>query len=190
MTSPPAGALAAPASAASGPTPSLLRRMASFTYEALLLFGLGLIPGALGAMWIARAGQASWQSDTALRVFALLFYGAYFVWCWSTRGQTLAMQTWRIRLVGPDGSPPTRARALGRYAACCAFWFLPATLVAGLWQLTPWPSLGVTAAGVVLYALAARLEPTRQFWHDRLCRTRLVDVQAEEAPPELRRRPR
>ena len=134
-------------------TPSLRRRMASFTYEALLLFGLGLIPGAVGAMWVARNGQASWQSDTALRVFALLFYGAYFVWCWSRRGQTLAMQTWRIRIVGPDGTPPSPWRSVGRYVACCVFWFLPAALAARAWQLTPWPSLAVTGR-VVVYALS------------------------------------
>ena len=164
--------------------------MASFTYEALLLFGLGLIPGAVGAMWVARNGQASWQSDTALRVFALLFYGAYFVWCWSRRGQTLAMQTWRIRIVGPDGTPPSSWRAVGRYMACCVFWFLPATLVAKAWQLPPWPSLAVTAAGIVVYALSTLASPNRQFWHDRLCGTRLVDVRGEPAARDLRPRPR
>ena len=172
------------------PTPSLRRRMASFTYEAMLLFGLGLIPGALGALWVARHGQASWQSDTALRFFALLFYGAYFMWCWSRRGQTLAMQTWRIRLVGPDGAPPSPWRALARYAACCVFWFLPATLIGRAWQLAPWSGLAVTAAGIVAYALSTLASPNRQFWHDRLCGTRLVDVRGERPARELRPRPR
>jgi len=190
MTSPPGGAAAASPPAEAAPTPSLRRRMASFTYEAMLLFGLGLIPGALGAIWVARSGQASWQSDTALRAFALLFYGAYFVWCWSRRGQTLAMQTWHIRLVGPDGRPPSGWRALARYIACCVFWFLPATLIARVWQLPPWPSLAVTAAGVGLYAMTALAAPGRQFWHDRLCRTRLVDVRGEAAARGLRPRPR
>ena len=29
---------------------------------------------------------------------------AYFVWCWSHGGQTLAMKTWRLQLVNKDGS--------------------------------------------------------------------------------------
>jgi len=190
MTPPPGGAASASIPVEPSRTPSLRRRMASFTYEALLLFGLGLIPGALGAMWVARSGQASLQSDTALRLFAFFFFGAYFVWCWSRRGQTLAMQTWRISVVGPDGAPPSRGRALFRYVACCAFWFLPAALVTRVWQLPPWASLSVTAAGVALYALSALAEPSRQFWHDRLSRTRLVDVRAEVAAGAVRPRPR
>ncbi len=190
MTSPPGGEAGRSTAPEPPRTPSLRRRMASFVYEAMLLFGLGLVPGAVGAMWVARSGQASLQSDTVLRLFAFFFYGAYFVWCWSRRGQTLAMQTWRIRLVGPDGAPPSRWRALCRYLACCAFWFLPATLITRLWQLPPWPSLGWTVAGIALYALSALTEPSRQFWHDRLCRTRLVDAPREPAASGVRPRPR
>jgi uncharacterized RDD family membrane protein YckC len=181
MTSP-SGAAAAKSAATTlpGPTPSLPRRMACFTYEATLLFGLGLIPGAVGALFVSRSGSP-WQSETALRVFALLVYGLYFVWLWSKRGQTLAMQTWRIRVVTLAGVPPSKVRALARFVACCVFWFLPATIAARLLQLPPWPSLGVAAAGVVVYALLALAEPNRQFWHDRLCGTRLIDVGREPA---------
>jgi hypothetical protein len=72
--------------------------------------------------------------------------------------------------------PPRPGRSLARYVACCAFWFLPATLVARFWQLPPWPSLGVAAGGILIYAFSTLAEPNRQFWHDRLCRTRLIDV--------------
>lgn len=163
-----------------GATPSLLRRMACFVYEATLLFGLGLIPGIVGAFFVAQTGQSHpLQSETALRLFALLFYGVYFVWFWAARGQTLAMQTWHIRLVTEDGSAISQARALARYAACCAAWFLPAALVAAAAHLGPWPSLAATAAGIAVYALLSLAEPTRQFWHDRLCGTRLTDVRDE-----------
>ncbi len=154
--------------------------MACFVYEATLLFGLGLIPGALGALFFAQTGQRHpLQSDVALRGFALLFYGVYFTWFWAARGQTLAMQTWRIRLVDADGNRVSQARALLRYVACCVAWFLPAALLAGAFQLTPMASLVTSAGGVAVYALLAFTEPQRQFWHDRLCGTRLVDVRAE-----------
>lgn len=174
---------ASPASPAAAPTPPLFRRMACFLYEATLLFGLGLVPGIVGALFFAQTGQRHpLQSDVALRAFALLFYGVYFIWFWAARGQTLAMQTWRIRLVTTDGARLSQWRALGRYAACCVAWFLPATLMARWLELAPLASLAASALGVAAYALLALAEPQRQFWHDRLCGTRLVDVRGEGRP--------
>jgi hypothetical protein len=55
--------------------PSLKRRMASFVYEGLLLFGIGLIPGAIGALFVTLTGhQHPLQSDTALRAITLQIY--------------------------------------------------------------------------------------------------------------------
>jgi uncharacterized RDD family membrane protein YckC len=163
-------------------TPSIGRRMACFVYEATLLFGLALIPGVLGAFFLAQTGQRHpLQSDTALRVYALVLYGVYFVWLWSRRGQTLAMQTWRIRLVTATGAPVSQGRALARYLACCAVWFGPATLVSSALHWPPARSLVAVAAGIAGWALLALLEPERQFWHDRLCGTRLVKAGARPA---------
>ena len=165
------------------PIPSLGRRMACFAYEAILLFGLALIPGVLGAVFLAQTGQRHpLQSETALRVYALVLYGVYFVWLWSKRGQTLAMQTWRIRLVTAAGERLTQARALARYIACCCVWFVPATLLAAALHWPPAQSLAAVAIGIAVYALLALFEPERQFWHDRWCRTRLVDVAAPARP--------
>jgi uncharacterized RDD family membrane protein YckC len=175
MTAAPAGGGAH--AAAAEPTPSLARRMACFAYEATLLFGLALIPGVLGAVFLAQTGQRHpLQSESALRVYALVLYGVYFVGLWSRRGQTLAMQTWRIRVVTAAGGRLTQARALARYVACCCVWLAPATLLAAALHWPPWPSLAAVAIGIGIYALLALLEPDRQFWHDRLCGTRLVDA--------------
>jgi uncharacterized RDD family membrane protein YckC len=157
-------------------TPSLARRMASFLYEGMLLFGIGLIPGVLGALFMALTGKPpTSQSDTVLRALAFAIFGAYFVYFWSTRGQTLPMQTWRIRVVGPDGRPPSRMRALVRYLASC-LWFAPAALIAELNGWTRWPSLAAVGVGIVVWALAALVHPRRQFWHDALSGTRLVSA--------------
>jgi uncharacterized RDD family membrane protein YckC len=161
-------------------TPSLGRRMACFVYEATLLFGVALIPGILGAIFFAQTGQRHpLQSDTALRLYALVMYGAYFVSLWSRRGQTLAMQTWRIRVVTAAGAPVSQARALARYVACCAAWFGPATLIASALHWPPARSLAAVAVGIAAWALLALLEPERQFWHDRLCGTRLVKADSK-----------
>jgi uncharacterized RDD family membrane protein YckC len=161
---------------AAGNAPSLKRRMASFVYEGLLLFGIGLIPGAIGALFVALTGhQHPLQSDTALRVITLLIYAVYFSWFWSARGQTLPMQTWHIRVVTADGRALSQPRALMRFVASCA-WFAPAAAVAALNHWTRWQGLAAVAVGVIAYALLALLHPQRQFWHDALCGTRLVDA--------------
>ncbi|NUZ06155.1 RDD family protein [Piscinibacter koreensis] len=178
-----ADSVVAGAPPAFGPTPGLARRMACFVYEAMLLFGIGLIPGAVGAWFVAQTEhQHPLQSDAALRVYAFVFYGVYFTWFWSRRGQTLAMQTWRIEVVTADGKRLSQARALMRYLAAC-MWFLPGTLYAQVNRLPPWQSLAAVGAGIVLYALLTLLQREHQFWHDVVCGTRLVEL-----PPPPKRR--
>ena len=165
-----------------GATPSLARRMICFVYEATLLFGIALIPALIGTLFFAQTGQGHpAQGENVVRAFALVVYGIYFVGCWSVRGQTLAMQTWRIRVVAADGGRLGQARALARYVACCIAWFAPALAVAALLDLGPWPTLAAVALGIVLYAVLALAAPGRQFWHDVVCGTRLVDTRGEPA---------
>ena len=168
-------------------TPSLTRRMACFCYEAMLLFGIALVPGVLGAIFVAQTGQHhALQSETALRIYALGLDAIYFVGLWSTRGQTLAMQTWRIRLVTADGGRVSQGRALLRFAACCIAWLGVPTAIASALHWSPLQSVLAVLAWFAIYPLFALLAPGRQFWHDRLCGTRLVVA----APRELRLRPR
>lgn len=167
-----------------GRVPSLARRMACFVYEATLLFGLTLIPAVLGALFVAQTGQRHpLQSDTTLRIFALVVYGLYFVWLWSKRGQTLAMQTWRIRVVTRTGARLSQPRALARYIACCFAWFAPPSLLAGVFGFSPWTGISAICTWIVAYALSALAAPERQFWHDLLCRTRLVDAGKQPGGP-------
>ena len=166
---------------AAAAAPSLSRRMACFVYEGLILFGIGLIPGAIGALFVALTGhQHPLQSDSALRVITFTIYAVYFTWFWSMRGQTLPMQTWHIRVVTARGGPLTQPRALMRFIASCA-WFAPAALLASVNSWTRWQGLGAIAVGVIAYALLTLLHPQRQFWHDTLCGTRLIDERPAKA---------
>ena len=87
------------------------------------------------------------RARASLRAFALVVYGIYFVGCWSVRGQTLAMQTWRIRVVTADGAPaqpgagagPLR-RLLHRLVRRRRRWSPPPCSCAA------WPTLGAVAA--------------------------------------------
>jgi uncharacterized RDD family membrane protein YckC len=48
-------------------------------------------------------------------MYSWLITGIYFVYCWVRSGQTLAMQTWRIQLLGLDGKPLSLEQAVRRY---------------------------------------------------------------------------
>ena len=162
-------------SSEAGETPSLKRRMASLVYEGLLLFGIGLIPGAIGALFVALTAQRHpLQSETSLQIITIAIYAVYFSWFWSARGQTLPMKTWHIRVVTSDGRPLSQWRALGRFIASCA-WVAPAVVIGHLNGWSPRATLAAVGVGMVAYALLALLHPQRQFWHDALCGTRLIN---------------
>jgi len=160
--------------------------MACFVYEAMILFGIGLVPGLIGALFAAQTGHRdALQSDTALRTIAFVIYGIYFVWFWSRSGQTLPMQTWHIRVETRDGTLLSQSRALLRYVACW-IWIVPGVALASALRWSPWQTLGAVATWIVIYAALSRLHPQRQFWHDVLCRTRLVSFRAATAKSDAR----
>lgn len=124
---------------------SVRRRLVSLVYEAFLVMAvlalfffiphivLGVMTGAAFAPWV-------------LLLHLFLVTGLYFVWYWHRHGATLAMQTWRLRVVDArDGTLLTLPRAALRYALS-------------------WPSLFCLGVGYV-WAFA---DPDRQFMHDRL----------------------
>jgi uncharacterized RDD family membrane protein YckC len=127
-------------------TPGLPRRLASMGYEAVLLFAVGFFAAWL--FFFASGGRDATAGAWRhlLQLFIGLVFAAYFLWSWLRGGQTLAMKAWRIRLV--DVTP---LKALLRFAL--ALLFVP-TLISVLWSL---------------------FDPQRQFLHDRLAGTRLID---------------
>lgn len=158
--------------------PSLRRRMACWLYESLLLFGVvfvgGLVLGSAGALF----GHP--LSPKTLQALLFVVLGIYFAWFWS-KGQTLAMKTWHIRVVDQQGRPLTRVRALARYALCW-LWLLPPLALLAPFHL-PWAEVAVLTTGwVAVWALLSRFHPQRQFWHDVLAGTRLVAESAALTP--------
>jgi len=136
--------------------PSIARRLASAVYDLLLLAALVFI-----ATWpfLAFFGDSTqgWRRHV-LQAWILVVAGAYFVWFWTHNGQTLPMKTWGIRVVSSDGRPLGVARAIHRYVIAL---------------------LGLAAVGLgFLWALFDR---DRQFLHDRLAGTALVEARQEDA---------
>jgi uncharacterized RDD family membrane protein YckC len=135
--------------AAAAGTPGIARRLACMLYEAILLFAVGF--AATSLFFYASGGLgASGYGRTLLQFFLLVVFAGYFLWCWLRGGQTLAMKTWKIRLVAPgqDRVPPLTA--LLRFA------------------------LAVVAVPTGIAIGWAVFDADRQFLHDRIAGTRLV----------------
>ena len=164
-----------PASAAFVTTPSLLRRMACWVYEGMLLFGVLFIAGYLfGTLTQTRNAM---DNRHGLQAFLFLIFGIYFVWLWS-KGQTLAMKTWNIRLVDVQGRPVSQARALLRYLLSW-IWLLPSLSLVWLFGLPTAGLVALVLGWVAIYATLSRFHPQRQFWHDALAGTRLISSPAK-----------
>jgi len=150
--------------------PGLWRRMACWLYEGMLLFGVVFITGYLFST-LSQTRNAL-DNRHAQQAFLFLVLGIYFTWFWS-RGQTLAMKTWNIRVVDAHGQPLTQARALARYVLSW-LWFLPPLLLTGLWGISGLEAVVIVLGWVLVWALLSRFHALGQFVHDALAGTRLV----------------
>jgi uncharacterized RDD family membrane protein YckC len=147
--------------------------MACWLYEGMLLFGVVFLAGYLFST-LSQSRNAM-DNRHALQAFVFLIFGIYFVWFWA-KGQTLAMKTWRIRIVDRKGMPVSQARALGRYALSW-LWFLPPLIGLSPFQLSGSESTVIITGWVIVWALLSRFHPQGQFWHDALAGTCLVSSQ-------------
>lgn len=136
----------------------LRRRLASLCYEGLLL--LGILVALAVPLILYSAFRNAPISVPAIRVYAFLGLAAYFLWHWHGGRQTLAMRTWKLRIVTPEGSHPGLVRLALRYVLA-------------------WPSILLFGVGL-LWALVDR---ERQFLHDRLAGTRIIFVPPTTAAP-------
>lgn len=125
---------------------TLKRRAICLIYDAFLLAAILFLAGLLVVG--LHPGQPGGLPRLAFQLYLFAAVGVYFVWFWRHGGQTLAMKTWRIRLVDITGGPVGTAQAWKRYVLAA-----------------------VTFGACFLWALFDR---DGQFLHDRLSGTRLV----------------
>lgn len=132
-------------------TASFGKRLASGLYELLILVALVFI-ATLPFSYVFGDATHGWKRHL-LQGWVLIVMATYFTWFWTRGGQTLPMKTWRFRVVRADGTPLSPRHALHRFALAV---------------------LGFLALGLgFLWALVDR---DRQFLHDRLAGTALVDI--------------
>ena len=137
--------------------PGLGRRFASALYDVLMVAALVLV-ATFPFLAIFGDATSGWRRHV-LQLWVLAVAGGYFIWFWTHGGQTLPMKTWKLRLVRGDGARISPWRALHRYLLAV---------------------LGLLALGLgFLWALVDR---DRQFLHDRLAGTALVDAAPAQLP--------
>lgn len=131
-------------------------RLAALGYDALVLVAVWMLIGAL--VLAAFGGDVDVAHQPPLYHFVLqttllAATMAYFVVSWARGGQTIGMRAWRLRVIAADGTSPTLARALLRFAV-------------GL--------VSLLAGGLGL--LWCLFERHRRAWHDLAADTRVVRV--------------
>lgn len=141
-------------------------------YEALLLISVEML--AIAVYMLATLNSQHPVAKEGMKAWLFLVTAAYFIWCWTNTGHTLAMKTWRIKVVKPGHQRlPVRTAAI-RFLLAWG-WFLPALLVIRAFGLHGKGEIAlVFLAGIVAWAMTALFDKDRQFLHDRLAGTRLV----------------
>lgn len=152
--------------------PSVRRRLLAMLYEAFLITAVEAL--AIFVYIFATGNTHSAAIDHGRNALFFLVAALYFIHAWSGSGHTLAMKTWRIKLVMPGHARvPLRPAAL-RYLLAWG-WFLPALLVCYAFHLRSTAQVGsALAIGIACWALTALLDKDRQFLHDKIAGTRLI----------------
>jgi uncharacterized RDD family membrane protein YckC len=168
-----------PAELSALPSPKFWRRVSCSLYEQLVLLGViaftFLLPNlALGILF--NTSLPSWLTFTYL-YFVL---GIYFVWYWTKTGQTLAMQTWRVRMIASNGNTLNRRQAIWRYVYG-SLWVLPCIFLQWAFHLEKWQIIEMLfAVSLFLWPLSiyldGRTSAHRQSLADRFAGTRLVEL--------------
>ena len=114
------------------------------------LFNAGYFLAGHGERDILKTGSAL---GMLLWLCCWLIAGVYALISWSRGGQTLGMRPWRLRVIGMNGTPPTRKRLIQRYVVGTL-----SLLFGGLGFWWAW------------------LDRERLTWHDRASGTRMVRI--------------
>lgn len=138
--------------------PSFFKLGACLLYEALVVIALSL---AVTAIFVLLLGEATTGIKRyLLQLFLWLAAGVYFVWCWRRKGQTLAMQTWQLKLLNQDAQRLPLKAAIARYV--------------------------LASLSLILFGLGFLwiiIDCDRLFLHDRLLKNRIIYAPRNAASP-------
>src|SRR5687768_13400471 len=107
-------AAAAPIAAPGAPgVPTVKRRVIALVYESFLLAAVEMLAVLVYILLTGNRQEPVYQYG--LKFFLFLVTGAYFIWCWIDSGHTLAMKTWRIKVIKPGAARLPLRTAVVRY---------------------------------------------------------------------------
>jgi uncharacterized RDD family membrane protein YckC len=156
-------------------TPTAGSRLLCACYEFCLLFAVTFVSGYLFLSLLQWQWPLSPLRLMAYQGWMFWVIGSYFVWFWRHGGQTLAMKTWKIRLVSTRAGGLSMLQSLTRYAL---LWIglVPAAIIAGVYPEHSQRAVAVWLAIQLLCFGWMFIDRDRQFLHDRLSGTRLVSA--------------
>jgi len=155
--------------------PTIKRRLISMVYESLLALAVLFLPFLL--FELAVQGAHTPLTEHMRQCLAFLVMGAYFIHQWSREGQTLAMKTWRLKVVLPGNAHVPLRIAAYRYILAW-MWLLPALLVSYVLDLQHWLALSALGIGILAWSATALFTGNGQFLHDKILGTQIVQLPA------------
>lgn len=154
-------------------TPTIKRRLMAMLYDLLLITAVEFFANFL---FIVVTGNRTAPLFHAIGI--VLFFvvaAAYFIHAWQGSGFTLAMKTWRIKVVKVGyARVPLGVAVLRHLLAWC--WLLPALYISWACKLSHGQTGVALVVGIAAWAATALFDKDRQFLHDRLAGTRLIQL--------------
>ena len=92
------------------------RRLLALIYDGLLIIAL-LLVATLPAVAVNQGEALQHNPLYSLYLLSVLFF--YYAWQWRHGGQTLAMATWKIKIISYDGSLPSWQQCFIRFISGC-----------------------------------------------------------------------
>jgi uncharacterized RDD family membrane protein YckC len=155
-------------------TPTLKRRLICMVYEAFLFTAVEMFALFLFVFATQKLDQA--VVFYGRQVVFVLVAAAYFIHAWTGSGHTLAMKTWRIKLVKVGFATVPVQSAVLRFIYAWGF-FLPALSICHAFHLTSKSQVSIAlAVNILAWGMTVFLDKDRQFLHDRLAGTRLISL--------------
>lgn len=139
---------------------SLYKRLLALIYDSFLVAAISMAVGwvytGIVYQFIGSDSLPAWVLQLTLFPMLILSIAGYYFYCWRRSGQTLGMQTWRIRLI--SSQPLSYRQCLIRFA--------------GAW-------LSFICAGAGFWIL---LFNKRITWHDSWSHTQVIDLRRPAQP--------
>jgi len=138
-------------SVTSSEIPKLWQRLLCLLYDFLLLFAVIFMASLVFVPLFSSIDPLYFKPF--YQFYLLTIMGVYFIWFWTHGGQTLAMQTWKLRIVDSKGQSITKKQAITRYLLALVLY--PFFFITLIWMF---------------------FDRDRQFLHDRIAGTKVIKL--------------